>query len=73
MHTSVNRCICIAYMYLETDLTTGMPWIACCANIACPFGHPVRGASHKKRPDPIVTLVYPVDRSTTSGRAIRET
>ena len=73
MHTSVNMCICIAYMYLEADLTTNVPWIVCCANIACPFGHPVRGASHKKRPDPIVTLVYLVGRSTTSGRAIRET
>ena len=58
---------------LAADLTTSMPWIVCCANIACPFGHPVRGASHKKRPGPIVTLVYLVGRSATSGQAIRKT
>ena len=72
MHTSVNMCICIAYMYLEADLTTSVPWIVCCANIACPFGRTVRGAFNKKRPGPIVTPVYLVGRSATSGQAIRK-
>ena len=72
MHTSVNTCICIAYMYLEADLTTSMPWIVCCANIACPLWHSVQGVFHKKLPDPIVTPVYLVGRSATSWQAIRK-
>ena len=59
-------------MYQAADLTTSMPWIVCCANIACPFGHTVRGVFHKKRPGPIVTHVYLVGRSATSGQAIRK-
>ena len=57
---------------LAADLTTSMPWIVCCANIACPFGRTVRGAFNKKRPDAIVTPVYLVGRSATSGQAIRK-
>ena len=57
---------------LAADFTTGMPWIVCCANIACPFGHPVRGVFHKKLADPIVTPVYRVGRSATSWQAIRK-
>jgi hypothetical protein len=44
----------------------------CCDNLACPFGHTVRGAIDKTRPDAIVTPVYLVGRSATSGQAIRK-
>ena len=57
---------------LAADLTTSMPWIVCCANIACPFGRTVRGALNKQRPDAVVTPVYLVGRPATSGRAIRK-
>ena len=44
----------------------------CCDNLACPIGHTVRGAINKQRPGAIVTTVYLVGRSATSGQAIRK-